>query len=340
MNTEMNIEKEKTIWIKSFNLPHPLSNHGIITTKNKVYTLGGYNEKELISTIYTANINLDGTLSHWEVNYSLPDLPQPMGDISIIIDRSYAYIIGGFNEVESVASVYIINIVNEKLNKIRLGSYLPMYLSAIQAIKNKDKIYVIGGDSDSFISSSVFMATINTDGSLSNWKRVSNLPEPVAYGKAIVNNNKIYILGGYNHGNNNKDYNDYYYHDYEDINKHNYLSSIYTSIIREDGTLSEWKKESNIPNKLFNMEIININNKLLMLGGSNSIDNNTSNVYMANIPMEDNDLLFPWVRCPLLPEKLSKFQITSIKNKIHLIGGFNGVDRVSNVYTTSISSYL
>ena len=54
-----------TGWTTGTSLPGPLVGSQAIVTKNRVYLLGGHSASSTVSTVYTAPVNVDGTLGAW-----------------------------------------------------------------------------------------------------------------------------------------------------------------------------------------------------------------------------------------------------------------------------------
>ena len=78
------------------------------------------------------------------------------------------------------------------------GTSLPGALYASQAIVTKSRVYLLGGNIGSPVST-VYTAPINSDGTLGTWTTGTSLPSAFHYSQAIVTKSRVYLLGG--HGN-------------------------------------------------------------------------------------------------------------------------------------------
>jgi len=113
--------------------------------------------------------------------------------------------------------------------------------------------------------------------------------------------------------------------------------------IEQSEDITNWVKGPSLPEPISNSSVIVTKNRVYLLGGCNNINdycyyNYISTVYTASI--NNNGTLGTWTTGPNLPEPLTETQIIITKNKVHLLGGFNGKKFTSTVYTASISGGL
>ena len=123
INTEQSTDI--TGWTTGTSLPGPLGFSQAIVTKNRVYLLGGHNGSNVVSTVYTAPINSDGTLGSWTTGTSLP------GALSLsqaIVTKNRVYLLGGHNGSSWLSTVYTAPIAGG------LNDYSPYYDGTVGAI--------------------------------------------------------------------------------------------------------------------------------------------------------------------------------------------------------------
>ena len=153
------------IWTTSTNLPGVLRSSQAIVTNNRVYLLGGLTTSVVVSTVYTAPINSDGTLGTWTTSTSLP------GTISygqVIVTNNRVYLLGGINNTATLSTVYTAPINSDgTLGTWTTGTSLPGPLQNSQAIVTNNRVYLLGGVNGTAVST-VYTASIATSQSFTN----------------------------------------------------------------------------------------------------------------------------------------------------------------------------
>lgn len=292
-------------------LPDVLSDSAILTTKSRVYLLGGWNKSNWTSTVYTASIDDSGKLGKWSIANSLP---KPLGWSQAVVIKNKAYLIGGNNN----GWEYIIcsSDIGEDgtLGEWRIIGELPEPLSLSQAIVIKNRLYLLGGHNGENYTSNVYFATLNDDGTLGEWNIESSLPNALGSSQAIVTKNRVYLLGGYNFNN-------------------GHISTVYTATINSDGTLGTWVVDSELPEELGASQAVVIKNKVYLLGGRNK-DKYISTVYSANI--KNDGTLDKWTIGGKLPMPLAYAQAAIIKNRLYVFGGVNDINSVVPIVCSAL----
>ena len=102
-------------------LPGTLSYSQAIVTNGYVYLLGGNNGSSIVSTVYYAPINSNGTLGTWSTGTSLPGA---LGYSQAIVTNGYVYLLGGYNGSSYTSTIYYISF-NGGLNNYLNNIYLP-----------------------------------------------------------------------------------------------------------------------------------------------------------------------------------------------------------------------
>ena len=208
---------------------------------------------------------------------------------------------------------YDINLENNgDITDWTTGTALPGVLSYSQAIVTKNRVYLLGGYTTSYVST-VYTAPINSDGTLGTWTTGTSLLGALRSSQAIVTKNRVYLLGGYTN---------------------NYVSTVYTAPINPDGTLGTWGTGTSLPGALAHSQAIVTKNRVYLLGGENS--SYVSTVYTA--PINSDGTLGTWTTGTLLPGVLGASQAIVTKNRVYLLGGYTGSVYVSTVYTAPINS--
>jgi len=307
-----NIYKDTTVsditgWTTETSLPGALGHSQAIVTKSRVYLLGGSNGSSAVSTVYTASINLSGTLGTWTTGTSLPGA---LSHFQAIVTKSRVYLLGGYNGSSAVSTVYTAPInADGTLGAWTTGASLPVSLAQSQAIVTKSMVYLLGGVTGSGSGvTTVYTAPINSDGTLGSWTTGTSLPGVLHNSQAIVTKSRVYLLGGYNGGS---------------------VSTVYTAPINADGTLGAWTTGTSLPGALNGSQAIVTKSRVYLLGGHNG--GSVSTVYTA--PINSDGTLGAWTAGTSLPGVLHNSQAIVTKSRVYLLGGHIGSSAVSTVYT-------
>lgn len=305
-----------TGWTTGTALPGALGISQAIVTKNRVYLLGGKTSTAYVSTVYTAPINTDGTLGAWTTGTSLPAI---LGYSKALVTKNRVYLLGGYNGTAYLTTVYTAPINSDgTLGTWTTGTSLPVIKSGSEAIITKDRIYLFGGNNGVDFLSSVHTAPINADGTLGTWTTSTSLPEALSISQSIVTKNRVYLCGG-------------------GFSSSVYTSTVYTAPINVDGTLGAWSNSASLPNVLSNSQAIVTKNRVYLLGGTINGNNGLSTVYTA--PINVDGTLGTWATGTSLPGALGWSQAIVVKNRVYLLGGYNGAYS-SIVYTAPINSSI
>ena len=343
-----NIDNDGVIgaWNPGIFLPKGMSHGECFTTENKIHIT-------FTNEVYTAPIYSDGSLGTW---YKSATLPYDMGETECVITNSKVYLIsaatasynayvvyadftGGSNDYSSYYGQTSDTTVNYlmpgsgrpwqqqyEINNTQTGDItgwstgtaLPAALGFSATIVTKNRVYVLGGYTNALvIVNTVYTAPINTDGTLGAWTTGAALPSAIAVQQAIVYKNRVYMLGGTPNGT-------------------NAVSSIYTAPINADGTLGTWTlNASALPSSLSNHNAILIRDKLYVLGGyTGSAYVNT--VYYTTINSDGS--LGTWITTNALPWAIGDHQTVVTKNRIYVLGGWNGSASSTQIATAAINN--
>ena len=141
-------------WTTSTSLPGTVAHSQAIVTQNRVYLLGGYINGAYSSTVYTAPINLDGTLGAWTTSTPLP------GTViwsQAIVTKNRVYLLGGRIDGVASSTVYTAPInLDGTLGAWTTSTSLPDTVSHSQAVVVKNHVYLLGGLVNGTPSSTVY----------------------------------------------------------------------------------------------------------------------------------------------------------------------------------------
>lgn len=174
-----------------------------------IYMFGGWSGRtnRTSETVYYAKLNGNGSVGNWQTGVSLPGV---LSDTTVQVYNGYAYVIGGMPDREADSA----NVYYTKLNANGTGSVGSWSASSNtvlasdadrSSVVNDGYLYVFGGrDPNADVTSAVYSAKINDDGSLGSWTASANpLPQAEYNTSAVVNNGYVYVIGGMDAAGNN-----------------------------------------------------------------------------------------------------------------------------------------
>ena len=186
-------------WESYTSLPFTSYSSKAIVTKNRVYLIAGYINNSISNKVYTAPIDSTGNIGTWVEGPSLPI--SVFGHTATVI-KNKLYVIGGVSEGTGVPLIYIGHIESDgTISGWSKGTSLPVSIYYTSLICTRNRVYLIGGVANGSVSSAVYGADINTDGSLDTWQLVDNLPDTMYGSSCLLTGGGLYVIGGYVNGN-------------------------------------------------------------------------------------------------------------------------------------------
>lgn len=369
------INQDGTIgtWITDTALPAVVSSHMVFTTKNRVYLLGGYGVASYTTAVYSAPINADGTIGAWTAG---TPLPVALGRAAVMAFKNQVFLIGGVTGASvATATVYTSTIdASGNLGNWSRVTDLPVSLYAATAIALKNSVHIIGGydtigqytnrnyyapvsgDSGFNDYTRFFDGTINKfDGTslagsyllagdqdvnysmpgagcpwqqqyqfndlqtapdLGAWTAATSLPAVRSTQCVIVTKNRVYLLSSFTGG--------------------GYDATIITAMINPDGSLGAWTAAGSLPGAVAGSRAVAIKNRIYILGGGYNGSAYVNTSYWATINADGT--LGAWNTLPAMPNIQCWNQTLVTRDRVYVIGGWNGSAAVSNVYWASINA--
>lgn len=307
-------------WQNNTNLPYPLASHGSFESDGIISVTGGsavirQSHEESISS----SILPSGILSNWTVSSTIPE---KLIWHSNSYNDNFSYILGGYLDgvnggpFTSVSSVYFGQIINGVVSSWQETSRLPLRLSQAASIISNDKIYFLGGTTASnsnniFYSDKVYMAIINSDGSLGAWSETTPLPQAMYGLHVIETGGKIVAMGGRGEAGNG-------------------LNNVYEAIINPDGTLQAWTENDPLPDSIYRGSVVKTDSQVFILGGYVG-DVISSAVHYAPILSTGN--IGNWSQSEHdLPQEICCASAVIANNHVYITGGHNNTGYLDTVY--------
>jgi len=241
-----------------------------------LYSLGGNNAGNTISTVYKAQIDTTGNVGSWSTT-SQSQLPQALtfetAVTATIGSSTYAYVLGGNNNGNLRSTVYKAQISSSG----NIGSWTTtgqgqllqtvwMHASGTATVGGTTYLYIIGGNSQS----TVYKATLDSSGNVGIWSTTNQgqLPQTLdstTFVTVPINGTTYaYVIGGQGAG---------------------AQSSVYTATIDSSGNIGSWSTtgQAQLPAGITNNDSVALTNAsgasfLYTIGGYDNV-NALSTVY-------------------------------------------------------------
>ncbi len=212
---------------------------------------------------------------------------------------------------------------NDDENNSRISSW-----TAIQSLKGKsvahssvihnDFLYIIGGSdgSNTYDLKSLYYCSINSGGTLGNWVDGPNLSEQRSNLSALVNNDFLYVIGGF--GGPLSNYIEY-------------------ALIDPDGSIGNWQTTKAYDIDRLAHETVIYNQYIYVLGGLDKSFNSLSNVQYSKINSDGS--LGDWNSTTSIDFEIHDFTCIAYKGYLYSIGGnTDNNNEIDNVQYAAISS--
>ena len=186
-------------WQTTTPLPYNTTDTKSVVNNGYIYEIGGeYSTAVGIyqRAIYYAPINANGTIGTWSTTTAMPS---GIGFEQVVVNNGYVYIMGGVNNSGSyLATVYYASInANGTIGTWSTTTALPLDIRDATSVVNNGYVYIMGGGNNSTsVLSTVYYASINTNGTVGTWNTTSALPQGDFLSSSVEYNGYIYELGG------------------------------------------------------------------------------------------------------------------------------------------------
>ena len=291
-----------------------------------VYVIGGYDGNSVLSSVYSATLNPDGSVGAWTSDENT--LPGASYLPTSAAYNGHIYVIGGNSSVES----NIINTVySATLNPDgSVGAWtteansLPSPAWGASAATSNGHVYVIGGSDNtgSNIINTVYSAPLNPDGSVGAWTTEANsLPSPAWGASAATSNGHVYVIGG------------------SDNTGSNIINTVYSAPLNPDGSVGAWTTEANsLPSPVFIATSAVYNGHVYVIGGSDA-NNILSSVYSTTLNSDGS--IGSWtIEANALPTTLLLATSVAYNGHVYVMGGYDGQGFNSTVYSDFLNGLL
>lgn len=263
---------------------------------------------------YQFNLTQSSDINNWTTGTSLPGA---LGTSQVLVTNARVYLFGGTNGSGTTNTVYTAPINTDgTLGAWSTGTALPAALGYSSLFVLNNTVYLCGGFNGSAYTNIVYQATIDVDGTIGTWTTGVSLPEAIGWSQVVVTKKAVHLLGGYTGS--------------------VAVSKIYTADIGVDGSIGAWYiNAATLPTNLAYTQCIVTKNRIYLIGGYNGTAHSAA-IYTTTI---SNDGTFgQWISATSLPAICSNAMSICTRNRVYIIGGYNGSAYVSTVYTAPINT--
>ena len=348
-------------WTSTTVLPSSIAKGQTVAYNGYLYYVGGFNGSAAVSTVYYAQINLNGSVGTWSTTTALSVATEYGGAVAY---NGYLYSLGGDNGASTSAVYYAPINANGTIGSWTPTTALSVATNMATSVVYNGYLYEIGGNA-SGATANVYYAPIKTDGSIGSWASTTALPVATYVATSVVYNGYVYEIGGFNGS--------------------SYFTTVYYAPINANGTIGTWTASVSITTATDVASSIAYNGYIYEIGGWNGtttfttvnfakIDpagmtsaystttvlsaatqnaatvayNNyiyeiggntgsvTANVYFATI--NSSGTLGSWTADRALPVAIQNASATVYNGYLYVVGGYNGSAAVNTVYYALIGS--
>ena len=295
-------------WAATTNLPQTLKSHQVVTWRNYVYSLGGYNGSNPVSNVYRATQQTNGISGWTELNA----LPVALRDMAVAVTQTQLIVIGGRNNDTVSEKIYAAPFNEDGSIGLweELSFSLPQPCWGMRAVEALGNLYIIGGanvDTENDATDKVYRLTVNAMGEVTGITEMTSLPEARNGHAVTMYDSKIIVTGGYDATFTQK-------------------NTVYSVVVNLDGSLGTWATQTALPNAVYGHTTICTNGILTVIGGmegtmaSNKFYYTDADATAYNWQLSDI----------LLPERYTEGSSFTFGEKIFFCGGENISGNLNN----------
>jgi hypothetical protein len=297
---------------------------GDLTGQPEVYAVWGFESDESNPTTYEGAFVDDVAL--WVYTDPPPTPPPPTPTLPITRHTMLADFAGGRSHDGTVVGAQqgdgalTLAARAEALAAWERLPSLPRELFHFSAIVAKGHLFIIGGNSpDGGYQGRVYSAVLRDDGLLGHWIETVPLPQALQGHAAVVANDHVFVLGGFNAS--------------------GIQATVFSAPIHPDGTLGPWTALPPLPKPLLYHAAVSTHCYIYVLGGGESVHPVVVSATVYRARANANGTLGDWETLPgLLPMRTQFHTAVAACDHLFLIGGADEMDERNHVYQTAVQA--
>ncbi|MCB0156641.1 MAG: hypothetical protein KDD83_00800 [Caldilineaceae bacterium] len=240
-----------------------------------------------------------------EIGQWLPrrSLPQAVASMNSVIHNDTLYVVGGRikrpNTVAATTAVYFAGIGPDgTLGDWLQTTSLPEPLFGHAVVTTDTHMYVLGGyrTDTTRPRSNVWRAPFQADGTLGAWEEMKNMPEARNFTRAVVVDNRVYVVGGYQDGGT--------------------FGEVFVADLWAGG-ITQWREILPLPDSVYRHALVAYNGSIYVIGGH--LDKDTATVLRGTPDSQGN--IGAWVPVRSLPAPRAYHAATVYNGDLVVLGG-------------------
>ncbi|WP_461093135.1 Kelch repeat-containing protein [Spirosoma gilvum] len=189
---------QSTHWRQAGNLKSPVAYGGSAVWKEKLICLGGNNAEKLYTDVFS--LTWDTTSQKIRID-SLPNLPQPLANLSAAVLGDDLYVFGGESSQGVVRSLFVLNLLNPKTgwqSRAELPGPARAFMALVALAQSETpSLFVLGGRQTIANQTTVLGDMYQYFPRQNTWTRLPDLPVAVAaHVVANLGDNRLLLFGG------------------------------------------------------------------------------------------------------------------------------------------------
>lgn len=243
-------------------------------------------------------------------------LPQTIcGHRAVSWNDRYAYVVGGFNNLTYLSTVYKAEITSGGVYSWVAQNPLPVALRDPAVVIGTNTIYVMGGRDGSQVYNTIYYASIASDGTLGAWQTSAVTLPAARWGHtATYCMGYIYVMGGS-----------------ASLTESTALNTVYYTKVNALNTLSAFTAGTALPAARNRHATVTYNSKLIVIGGYDNSGTKSNAVYYATPAL--NGSTGSWTTAAgTLPVVLSNHSAVVANGLLMVMAGANSTTLSNVVY--------
>ncbi len=180
---------------------------------------------------------------------------------------------------------------------------LPVALAGRNTVVHGDRLYVVGGKkADNSASREIYSATIDGTGEIDAWNSVGTLPRDYYLFTAVVANDALFLIGGWNGSAT--------------------VSDVWRGEFLSDGRVDNWRSMPALPVAVDLHDSLFIDGHIYSVGGWNGTEPQQG-VYAAAVTTTG---LNGWQQVGTLPNALYRHAVAGAQGHLYVTGGYDAAD--------------
>ena len=237
-----------------------------------------------------------------------------------MVTSSRVFLLGGGTGSAAINTIHSAVIqADGTLGAFTSAGTLPTVLAHSSVVVTSSRVFLLGGHNGSAAINTIFSATINSDGTLSEFTSAGTLPTVLAHSSVVVTSSRVFLLGGW-------------------VGSGNITNAIFSATINSDGTLSAFTSAGTLPSILYTSSVVVTSSRVFLLGGgfrdTPATVNAVDTIFSATINADGT--LSTFTSAGTLPSVLFHSTAVITSSRVFLLGGHVGNLTLNTIFSAPL----